>query len=282
VFLRENLGLELNQDKTLITHARSQRARFLGYEISTAHNDRKRSGKKRTLNGTVHLHVPAAVIRAKCAPYLARGYPASRREIVNDSDHTIVATLGAEYRGIVQYYLLAGDVYRLSRLHWVMQTALLRTLADKHGSTVAKMAKKHKATIETGEGPRKCIEARVERPGRKPLVARFGGIPLRRQKKAVLKDRQPGRTIRPYKELTIRLLKGECEICGHANPGAEVHQVRKLADLARPGHPQPAWADLMARMRRKTLIVCAACHETIHAGRATHARMTKSPESRMH
>src|SRR5262249_27677452 len=32
-FLRETLGLELSQPKTLITHARSQRAKFLGYHI---------------------------------------------------------------------------------------------------------------------------------------------------------------------------------------------------------------------------------------------------------
>ena len=48
----------------------------------------------------------------------------------------------------------------------------------------------------------------------------------------------------------------------------EVHQVRKLADLTRPGRPQPAWAQLMAKMRRKTLIVCTPCHQAIHA-RAT-------------
>ena len=36
-FLRETLGLELNQQKTLITHARSQRARFLGYDITVQH-----------------------------------------------------------------------------------------------------------------------------------------------------------------------------------------------------------------------------------------------------
>ena len=32
-FLRETLGLELNQQKTLITHARTGAATFLGYEI---------------------------------------------------------------------------------------------------------------------------------------------------------------------------------------------------------------------------------------------------------
>ena len=47
-FLRETLGLELNQDKTLITHARTQRARFLGYDISVWHcNTKITSGRGR-------------------------------------------------------------------------------------------------------------------------------------------------------------------------------------------------------------------------------------------
>ena len=44
-----------------------------------------------------------------------------------------------------------------------------------------------------------------------------------------------------------------------------VHQVTRLKELGKPGPGQPAWAALMAKMRRKTLIVCAACHEYIHA-----------------
>ena len=35
-FLRDDLKLELSQDKTLITHARTGAARFLGYEITVA------------------------------------------------------------------------------------------------------------------------------------------------------------------------------------------------------------------------------------------------------
>ena len=33
-FLRDELKLELSQEKTLITHARTQAAPFLGYEIT--------------------------------------------------------------------------------------------------------------------------------------------------------------------------------------------------------------------------------------------------------
>jgi hypothetical protein len=117
--------------------------------------------------------------------------------------------------------------------------------------------------------PRTCFEARVERAGRKPLAARFGGIPLIRQKKAVLLDRGPvpatGR-----KELTTRLLKGRCEWCEQRAP-VEVHQVRTLADLTTPGRPQPKWAHLMAAMRRKTLVVCTLCHQAFHAGQPTAA-----------
>jgi len=47
----------------------------------------------------------------------------------------------------------------------------------------------------------------------------------------------------------------------------QAHQVRKLADLGTPGPAQPGWASLMARMRRKTLIVCAPCHQLIHDGK---------------
>jgi hypothetical protein len=33
----------------------------------------------------------------------------------------------------------------------------------------------------------------------------------------------------------------------------------------------PAWAALMAKKRRKTLIVCAPCHDWIHANPVAHA-----------
>ncbi|WP_410050315.1 reverse transcriptase domain-containing protein [Actinomadura sp. HBU206391] len=105
-FLRDDLKLELSPEKTLITHARTQRARFLGYEISVAgrdHRTRKPSASdrrnRRSLNGTVVLHVPASVVKAKSAPYLSRGKPARRNPMVNESDYNIVARFGAEYRG---------------------------------------------------------------------------------------------------------------------------------------------------------------------------------------
>jgi len=265
-FLREDLKLELSEGKTLITHARTSAARFLGYEITVRHADHKLTRGRREVNGDIALRVPLPVIKAKIAPYMTRGKPAHRSRLMNDDDLAIIAAYGAEYRGVVQYYLLAGDVWRLNRLRWAAETSLLKTLAAKHRSTVTKMAAAYGTVIATPHGPRRCFQASIDRgEGRKPLVARFGGIPLKRQRKAVLTDRQPPPAAIHRKELIRRLLAGRCEMCGHAGP-AEVHQVRKLTDLATPGQPQPGWAELMARRRRKTLMVCQACHDTIHTG----------------
>lgn len=267
-FLRDDLNLELSEDKTLITHARTGTAHFLGYEITIGHDDRKLTRGRRAANGAVSLRVPATVIKAKCASYTQHGKPERRPQLINEDDHTIISIYGAEYRGLVQYYLLAGDVWRLSRVQWVMLTSLLKTLANKHHSSVSKMAAKYQATIPTPHGPRRCFQAIVERPGRKPLVATFGGIPLHRQKKAILTDRPPVPVPVRRKELVSRLLAGRCEICHHIGD-VRAHHVRALADLATPGRPQPAWAALMAKRRRKALVVCPPCHDTIHARQPT-------------
>ena len=175
-FLRETLGLELNQQKTLITHARSQRARFLGYDITVQHSGTKISNGRRSANGKIALKVPPDVIRAQCARYRNHGKPWHRSRLQNLDDNDIIRVYGAEYRGVVNYYLLAKDAWRLRTLRWNAETSMLKTLAAKHQSTVSKMAARHKAKAETGDGPRTCFEARRRRRGKPDLVARFGGI----------------------------------------------------------------------------------------------------------
>jgi len=269
-FLRETLRLELNQDKTLVTHARSQPARFLGYHIIVQHCDTRITYGRRSANGRIALRVPPDVIKAKIVPYRHRGKPWHRPGLQNLDDYDIVGTYGAEYRGIVNYYLLAQDVWRLGTLCWYAQTSMLKTLAAKHKSSVAKTAARYKAKVITGHGPRTCYEARRHREGKKDLVARFGGIPLRQDRRAVIRDPAPARIGYPRKELIHRLRKRWCELCEHGTT-VVVHQVTALKQLGKPGPGQPAWAALMARMRRKTLIVCADCHAWIHANPVAHA-----------
>ena len=263
-FLRETLRLELNQDKTMITHARDGAARFLGYDITVQHCNTKITGGQRSANGKIALRVPADVVKAQCALYRHRGKPWHRPRLQNLPDYDIVRIYGAEYRGVVNYYLPAQNVWWLHTLRWHAETSMLKTLAAKHHSTVTAMASRYKAKVTTGSGPRTCFEARLKRNGKQDLVARFGGIILRQDRRAVITDPAPVTAHHPRKELVHRLRKRRCELCEQGTTVA-VHQVSSLSKLGRPGKGQPAWAALMAKKRRKTLIVCAPCHEHIHA-----------------
>src|SRR5205085_4643521 len=63
-FLATELKLTLSAEKTLITHAHTGRARFLGYEIGIMECPTKldRTRGTRTVNGKVGLYIPKDVI----------------------------------------------------------------------------------------------------------------------------------------------------------------------------------------------------------------------------
>ena len=170
-FLRETLGLELNAGKTLITHGRTTAARFLGYDIIVQHCDTKLTRGRRAANGKIALRVPPDVVKAQCARYRKHGKPWHRSRLQNLSDYDIVRIYGAEYAGVVNYYLLALDVWRLHTLCWHALTSMLKTLAARHKSSVTKMAARFTAKVTTSDGLRTCFEARLTREGRRDLVA---------------------------------------------------------------------------------------------------------------
>jgi group II intron reverse transcriptase/maturase len=266
-FLGQELRLELSAAKTLITHAHTEKARFLGYDISVTHCDTKITGNRRSVNGGIALRMPASFVAERGRFYTRDGKPIHRMERTHDSDYSIVCQYQAEYRGFVQYYQLADNITWLNRLHWVMRTSLLKTLAHKHRSSVTKLARRLRAKVATPYGPRTCLEVQAPREGKDPLIARFGGIPLRTTLTAYVEDRLVARKSQGGTELLQRVLADACEACG-STENVEVHHVRKLADLNRRGRkPLPDWMRLMAARKRKTLVLCRVCHDNIHAGR---------------
>jgi hypothetical protein len=100
------------------------------------------------------------------------------------------------------------------------------------------------------------------------LVATFGGIPLQRDMDSVLVDETAAyRLYTGRSELLQKLLADKCEYCG-AKGKVEIHHVRKLKDLRRPGRrARPFWVQVMIARRRRTLALCEKCHDDLHAGR---------------
>jgi hypothetical protein len=279
IFLHEELKLSLSGEKTLITHARSNAARFLGYEVTILQNDAKRSRVKRgntersfdqrSINAGIGLRIPQTVIVDKCARYMRNGKPIHRSELENESDFTIISTYQLEYRGIVEYYRMAYNLHTLSRLKWVMQQSLAKTLAHKHKTSVRKIYTKYQTEIDV-EGKRyKVFQVKILREGKNPLTATWGGITLTWDMKATLED-QPGWKWSGRSELEKRLLAQVCEVCEatRLTDQIEVHHIRALKDLKTyDGREKPRWVKIMAARKRKTLVLCQTCHDDLHAGR---------------
>lgn len=273
-FLREELKLELSESKTLITHTRSEAAKFLGYELTILQKDTKRTKnkvygtKRRSINGRIGLRVPQTVVRDKCNCYKQRNKVMHRTELLNESDYTIIATYQLEFRGIANYYRLAYNLHTLQRLKWVMEQSLTKTLATKHHTSVQKIIDKYKAELVVEGTTYKGLRVSVPREGKKPLVATWGGIPLKWDIRTDLEDR-PQPHWNPRSELEKRLLAQVCEQCGATSltDKIEVHHIRALKDLnSYTGREKPHWVKIMAARRRKTLVLCRTCHKDIQYG----------------
>jgi len=269
-WLGDTLELELSDEETLITHAKSDRAKFLGYEVGVMYAE-----SRPLVNGHIELRIPEAKLTAIENRYKRGPKAHHRAELVNDSDFDIVAKYGAEFRGLVQYYLLARNIRKLGKVERTIRLSLLKTLANKLRTTVKDVWTRYKHRHMTMTGHRMGLCVIVPREGKDNLVARFGELPLRRQSNAAIQDELPTWTRRVKRtELIQRLLADTCELCGSKKDVA-VHHIRALKDLQRPGQKEvPTHVFIMAARRRKTLVVCQECHTAIHNGRPTRTANT--------
>jgi uncharacterized protein (DUF427 family) len=283
-FLREELKLHLSEEKTLITHARTGAARFLGYEITTLHSNAKHSKtkagfKRRSINGRIGLRVPQAVLTEKRNRYQRGNKAIHRAELLNESDYTIIATYQLEYRGIANYYHCAYNMDSLNSLKWTMEQSLTKTLANKHKTTVATIYAKYKTNLSVDGKTYKVLQVTVPREEKKPLVATWGAIPLKWEVKTPVEDQPQRQQWNNRSELERRLLAQICEHCGatRLTETLEVHHIRALKDLNRyEGREKPSWVKIMAARRRKTLVLCRTCHQELHAGRPLRQKRFRS------
>lgn len=280
-FLSVKLKLTLSTEKTFITHANDEKAKFLGHELTVSRSEtcisrRIRYGKVekvRATNGKIALLMPAAVARRYHKMYSKEGTIIARPELLADTEYTIIQRYQSVLRGIYNFYCMTTNVSRrMRRIKWILQTSLTKTLASKLRVSVTQIYKKYRVVLLE----RKMLRVVVPRPNhpqKTPLVAIFGGISFERKPEgmtgvdhthAQLWFAPGGRR----SEVVQRLLAGKCELCGRDNVPLTAHHIRKLADINRPGRrPKAEWERIMAARKRKTLMVCEDCHyNRIHAG----------------
>jgi len=278
-FLKEELQLEMSEEKTLITHARTQYAIFLGYAVSIYHADDKLSSREydaakvRSINGKVRLGVPHGLIDEKIKRYQRNGKIVSEPQLLQSTVPHIIFTFQHRYRGLVQYYKYAVDISNFGKLKYAMEIALVKTLAHKLRIKVSRVYRRYRSTKQIDGRSYRVLKVEVEN-GEKVETFWWGAIPLRVQSifhEAVKDSREDFDNTQYFEtrsDLITRLRANEGEICG-AETACEVHHVRKLADLKKRWQgkrTKPLWVKKMIAKQRKTLIVCPSCHRKIHNG----------------
>jgi len=287
-FLKEKLHLEMSASKTLVTHARTEHARFLGYAISIYQADTMLTpalcgGKlvrRRNLNGSVRLGIPYGLVDEGAKRYQRNGKPIQEAAILHYSDAQIIELYQQRFRGVAEYYKYAVDRDHLGKLKYVMEVALTKTLANKFRTRVSHIYRKYQGTrtvdgytyrILQGQVPTKNGIATIYWGGISLKVIKPGSEPIHDAIR--LEDRA---LIYQKSDLIQRLQVSACELCG-SQEDCQVHHIHKLSDLKKRWqgrNEKPTWVKAMIAIRRKTLVVCARCHADIHAGRPTPKKRT--------
>jgi len=281
----KTIKLDLSEEKTLITHATTQTAHYLGYDIRVAkdnnqmtkQNKQHTRHRSRAINMLPVLSVPEKVAHFWKTKYMKNGKPANRPELLQCSDFEIVTTFGSEFRGIVNYYSMAYDVARrFYPVKYMFMESAARTLANKHKISRKRVYAKYKRTSEQGV---KALIAEAPNPNHpeKPYYAKLGDQPIRTSFTTAMQDRIETFYVN-RNELVRRLLADTCELCS-SKDGIAVHHIRKLADIKKQYQGRksaPDWARFMLARNRKTVVVCHKCHSQIHAGRYDNTKVNQN------
>lgn len=271
VFLRNELKLELSQEKTLITH-HNDFARFLGYDITTVKTPRlvKYNGSMRRQYGEIGLYVPKdkwvnklvtlKVIDTRTMVGKQEWKAKHRTELINCDDLEIINLYNAELRGLYNYYRLANNVSVLNKFHWIMERSFMKTLASKYKTSSKKLLKKYNHNGKLG------VKYKVKKTEK---IAYFHTKSYTKNDQVKLTnekvDQFPDKVhlVTTRNSLIDRLQAEKCEWCGTENIPLEIHHIRKLKDLK----GKNLWEKHMIARKRKTLALCSECHVDLHAGR---------------
>lgn len=265
-FMREQLKLELSDEKTLITHAQDK-AKFLGYEIFIRKLDavkRNRDGVlKRDFNGAVVLTLNSAVIQKKLTEYNALEvrnidgkdiwWSKPRRYMTPMKPEDILAQYNAEIRGLYNYYSLAANVSKeCASFAFIMKMSMFKTLGWKLNTSARKVRQKYQKDKDF------VIPYNDAKGKQKYRVFYNEGFKKRNAQFDVDYDKLPQTMYVPYPSLVERLKDGRCELCGKDGK-VVMHHVRTLTKLK--GNNE--WEKLMLQRHRKTLVVCEDCNSMI-------------------
>jgi group II intron reverse transcriptase/maturase len=274
VFLQGTLKLRLSEEKTTITNARTEEARFLGTQLTigkgkaqkivltTNHTGKRFKRRSTGWETQMYAPLPKLIQRLKekgiCT---AEGKPMDKKGWRTLDTEQIIALYSAVNRGIQNYYRFADNWRRLIRIQYILRFSLAKTLARKHKITVKQVFKRFGKDLSIS------IEGKDGKKDRQ--VSFYQNQDWAKNREAFQKGSHPD-IDQLHTSITMRTrskLGQPCCICGVTGEDARMvmHHVRHIRKLSRRREPA-GFNHILRKLNRKQIPVCEACHRKIHRG----------------
>jgi len=271
-YLKVNLGLTLNFDKTHIRHAKTEKATFLGTNLRVGNDGIAKTAnytskhgvkfKKRVTGWQPIMTAPTHELVRKLA--VKRfcdfdGNPKSKASWSVLDDIQIVELMGSVWLGLHNYYSFVDNRHMLGRLQYILLHSAAKTLAHKHRTSVKKIFRKYgkNLTVKVRDKNSKIVRE-IAFPYKSSLV---------RQQFTFMTYSDTvndGGRLQTFIKLRTRSkLFSPCCICGETE-NIEMHHVRHIRKI---GEKVKGFTLVMAKINRKQIPVCRACHVNIHNGK---------------
>jgi hypothetical protein len=185
-FLKEDLKLTLDQDRTKVIHAQSESAMFLGYKIhktprrkmKVAYNA-KGQRTRRVTRTLLDAPIKDIVEKLIASGYAKKdGRPTRNGRFMNHTLSDIINHFKKVERGILQYYKKASNYGRVSaRVHYILKYSCALTFASKMGLTsLRKVFKRYGPDLKIWGKGRKLLAVYPKIKYSKPKSSKFDNL----------------------------------------------------------------------------------------------------------
>ena len=290
-FLSSHLKLELDKDKTIISHLSKTGINFLGFNVrmSPETSDKRarvynKRGNKRVLRRTTSRKIRITpdknrvLARLKLRKY-CQGEdltPIGIRQLAMLEPFRIVERYNSVMQGIACYYRECDNFYVLNRVSYILQYSCAKTLAIRKKITMKSVFQKYGKNLEISY-EKKGIRTRTGEHYSKEISVRFntytdlkrsGWMDMRSPESSVP---DPFR-IHYYPRTKLKLFSCCC-ICNDTDR-VQLHHCNSLRSIPVEKRKKPTY--LRMRYNRLQIPVCHSCHMDITHGRYDDNRSVKN------
>ena len=244
-FLWESLRLRLSDEKTTITHARKEKACFLGYYIKKGYPHHPFDAAIRifmNVDGLLRKLVGNGFCRKN-------GYPIGLARLQNKPIEEIILYGGQVLRGLLGQQQGCSDFYKGGRIQYIVQFSIAKTLARKFDTSMKKIFKRYGKTLKV-----KFVNVKGKVRTRKlPLFSTFSRRRDFFQNAKARPEEEAGMVLQ-----TRNPLEAPCFICKTTDQAVSMFHRKTKRKLSEPCQPI---IELMLQANRRQIPLCPDCFE---------------------